>query len=46
MTTTSMIIIIALAAIVALVLLARGSGPRVTQITRTRVRKDEEDRDD
>jgi preprotein translocase subunit SecG len=45
MSTTTMIIIAAIAAIVALVLLTRGSGPRVTQITRTRVREDEEDRD-
>lgn len=45
MATTTLIIIAAVAAIIALVLLARRSGPRVTQITRTRVREDEEDRD-
>ena len=45
MSTTAIVIIVALAAIIALVLIARDSGPRVTQITRKRERDDEsEDR--
>ena len=42
MSTTTLVIIIALAAIVALVLLARDGGPRVTHITRT-VDRDDDD---
>ena len=44
MTTTTMIIIVAVAAIVALVLIGRDSGPRVTHIDTKRERED--DRDD
>jgi hypothetical protein len=43
MSTTTMIIIIAVAAIVALVLLARDGGPRVTHIETKREHKDEDD---
>lgn len=43
MSTTTMIIIVAVAAIVALVLLARDSGPRVTHIETKREREKDED---
>ena len=46
MSTTTLIIIVAVIAIAALVLMARDSGPRVTHIeTRRERRDDEEDRD-
>lgn len=41
MTTTTIIIIVAVVAVVAL-LAARGAGPRVTQITRTRHREEDD----
>ena len=40
---TTVVIIVALAAIIALVLLARDGGPRVTQITRRREKDEGED---
>ena len=40
---TAVIIIVAVAAIIALVLLTRDGGPRVTQITRRREKDDPED---
>ncbi len=45
MSTTAVIIIVALAAIVALVLIGRDSGPRITEIERRREIDADEDRD-
>ena len=45
MSMTTVVIIVALAAIVALVLLGRDSGPRITTIERKTERDEDEDRD-
>ena len=44
MNTTTIIIVVALAAIVALVLIARDSGPRITTVERRKEVDEDEDR--
>ena len=45
MSTTTIIIVVALAAIIALVLMSRDSGPRITTIERRTEVDEDEDRD-